>query len=1071
MKDSPTVEAALRSRHEVKVLPRLLADWNMNRYIGVTADNIPSEDTDANDNEYFPIESIVEPIRPTKGIVKARIGESAVSDDYESEWRPRFYVASVDDKYKYWTSPGKSDANGNISRVAPHILYDEDVEVNKIVIKLENTWATPSDYNVQVTTDGGSTWTAAATTPVIRNDGQIILYWNGAGWSSTRPDDLSAMRTINGVRLNVTSLSGGIKNNGQPTRYRMKRHNAIGYDTYDTNGANAHFSLIEISARREVDLTDRLISVDDTFDMSDVSNLYPIGTLTSNVGTVNLWNGDELLNRDNAASPLYRFLDANVELNLDYVYDIDGVDRYVQQFKMYSGPWGGQSSDTVSVELADYSKFFQETTPLPAMWENLAVPEIIWRLCDSVGFVDYSNDVDDRVANHTIPVFWVNGEQTMWEVLNDLAIATQTAIYFDNHGILQVKTREAAFDDAKEPVWTLRGQKNGTELADIIEMQQTAQFETNHVTVTYQTTKWSSYNNGQPALQVVWEPEDENVVLRASALTATLERGDAFMRISADDVELWPFEGLVNIQGELIRYSGKRYIYYTGPNGGQRNFALVTSDAERKKYRRLTPDGYKHKNHYTGALWITERGVWNSEPKRHPVNAEGYSVRHIVDGTRRTGVFGFQHNKSESKVTLKPGKRFKDYKDVLYVTRGAPDDTGFFYYGTRFNFVKEKGLSDQIAGMYIHANSLQEDGYYFEFKPTTKIDAKMRGMRHELLVYSRKNGEHKRIGPAKGIPLAIAENVEYDLDIFISTSHEVSVFVNGRHVLSDVFPGAWQNAKNGRFGFFMKGKTKVQYEYLYAVARDENQPEDDSAFLDRVRGEFRSGQWDREWVYQWRKAGRRKRKGSTKNRSRWNRMFMDEFGPLVHEIREYNVAFDPNPILHSRLYMTNDWSTICTEYRADAFGASFVIANTDRKNAVVHGEERATYAGTSKEIQHTLTVLGRPLIIAEGESVVAKNEEQILARGQIEAELTSQWIQSKAMAKDISNWIKNHWGEGAEQQTATVFGNPLIEVGDVVAVDFQRKHMSPETHKYFVTGVSTSFDHGITTTLTLRRVV
>mgnify|MGYP006194114797 CR=1 FL=1 len=74
------------------------------------------------------------------------------------------------------------------------------------------------------------------------------------------------------------------------------------------------------------------------------------------------------------------------------------------------------------------------------------------------------------------------------------------------------------------------------------------------------------------------------------------------------------------------------------------------------------------------------------------------------------------------------------------------------------------------------------------------------------------------------------------------------------------------------------------------------------------------------------------------------------------------------------------------------------------------------------------------------------------------------------MAEDIATWIAGHWSAGIDEATMPIFGNPLIEIGDIVIVDFEREHMYPETHKYFVTSTNTNFESGISTTLTLRRV-
>lgn len=1068
MKSANTnLRTALLESHAVTAVPRLVAEWNMNRYFGLTIDNTPAEDTDGYDIELFPIESIVKPERPTKGINKARINQSFISDDYVTNWQPRFYIADAEDYYKYWTSPQPSTATGTLSNCRPHVIYDEPVTVNKIVIGLENSWASPNAFTIETTTDA-VTWTAVPAANISAGweaSGQIILYWSGTAWSSTVPATLDATTAIRGVRMTVTSLKGGFRKNGSATTYTQ------GGTTFTTDGKNAHFNLIEISARRESDLTSYLIDVDDTFDMSEVSNLYPIGTLTSNVGGVRLWNADNTFNRENTASPFYRLLEPNVQLTLDYVYTVAGSKYTVRQFRMYTdGPWSGQGTEVASVGLTDFSKFFQETTPSPSLWENLTVPEIIWRLCDSVGFVNYKIDQrDDRVTQFKIPVFWVSGEESLWEVFDELAKASQTAIYFDGNGVLQVRTREFAFDDVAASDWTLRGRAVGSNLSNIISLEPGIEQEANHVKVTYQTTKWADYQNGQPALQVLWEPEGTET-LRATPLVRTLGTSDTYLWISPGDVNFWPYTGLVNIQGELIRYDGKQYVYYT--TGNVRNVVVVNSEDEKKKFADKTPESLAYKNHFIGSLKISERGVWNSENRLHDVEASGYSVRHVVGGVRRTGVAGFRHLRNESKVQLASGPLFKSENDLLIATRGQAVDSGYYHYGTKFSFVRESGRVDQRAGITIHnQGNANEDAYYIEITPSNMIDGADRAVRHELIFYTRTGGINRKMGPnnGKGVPVAIAEGIEYELDITymsITGGHRIQVWLNGRIMMTvDVLSNT--NAFNGRFGIFTRGRTKAEFEYLYAIRRQESQPADDFSFLDRVDRGYVGGQWDREWVYRWRTSTRRTRRGSTKVRSKFNQQFFDEFGPIVHEVREYDVKFDPAPVLNSRLYSSNDWSTACIEYRANPFGAEFIVANTSRHNAVVNGDDNIIFRNDSP-ISQVLNVIGRALNISEADEVVAESASQIAKRGKVETELTSPWIQSKAMAETLAKWIRRNFGYGNENLSASVFGNPLIEVGDVVDIDYPAKGYNGE--KFFVTAVSTSFSNGIETKLSLRRV-
>ena len=1079
---------AIRGDHTLYAQPELIVEWNLNRYHGVTASNEPDHEEYDFDVERFPIESIIEGNRPTKGVIKARINESSISNNYGADTQSaRFYISDTDDIYKYWCSPYPANPDGSVptwasspaaitgnttSTIKPQIVYDGPVNTNKIVIGFENTWASPENFIVYAQVDNA--WVAIATNPTIQNDGRVVLYHTGAGWATgTSLPANATLTTITGIRVVVTTLGPGRLRDGSITTYKVPTATGNGYREVATGGGNTYFNLIEISARREENLTPYLISVDDTFDIGEDSPITPIGIISSNIASVTLSNLDERFNTLKF-SAYQGLLDANAEFRLSYVYytdiDMDTEIGRVQQFKMYSeGPWDGIRGLEINVKLRDASKYLQEVKPLPTMYENLPVEQIIWRICDQVGFVDYEVSAPTTAVPTTVPYWWTDGEKTAWELFNDLAVGTQTAVFFDGEGLLQIKNREAAFDATKAPTWHLWGSGNlpaGT-LTDIENLSQVNEAQSNKITITYQTTDISEWNNGHPKLDVVWEPED-TVTLRSAELTKNIIGTSAHITMSSKQAAVWPYEGVVNIEGELIRYDGKQYAYYTN---GTKNLVLIHDHDEYKLYSNKGNVVERYKNHFTGRLRIVERGCWNSEPRDHYVDTVGYSVRSLRDGVRRVGVAGFKHNKNWSTVSLKTNPTRYDWNDYLIATRGASDDQGWNFMGTRMKFVRP-GRTHQTGGIVFGNSGTDESGYYLDIKATNKISVKERGSRNEIMLMKKNaDGTNKRLN-GKGAKAAVVEDTWFDIDMsffVVDGNHKIKVWYNGRLVIEEVISGTNRAAFNGRFGMFAKGDTHAEYEYLYAINRPDEDPADDVSFFDIVEGGYRSAQWDREWVYRWRTRTRRTRKGSGQERSRFNKMFMDEFGPIIHEIREFDVKFEPAPVVDSRLFLTNTSAAVVTEYRGNPFGGSFVVANTSRSNAVLNGEDTIFAPGSGDSVNQILAVIGRVVTQQEAKEKVVEDTEMIRRHGVIETEISSPWIQSEGAANRLARWIKNHWSVGATQLEVTAFGNPLIELTDVVQVTHADRNLNGE--KYYVTGISTSFKNGIQTTMTLRKVV
>lgn len=1057
MKTNDIVSAAVRYDHSVYALPKLRAEWNWNRYVGVVATNNPDEMDAGFDPELFPIESIVEPIRPnSKGINKAMVNYGIIADNYENAVTPRFYTSSEDDKYKYWVSPY---ASAPISGANPQIVYERGVWTNKIIVTFENTWASPGNYVIQTTQNRGASWTTVANSPAIAANGRVTLWWSGSAWQTNEPTDISQRVEISGIRVSCTSLTSGRDLNNNVTVARLSNGQVV-----STTGEGSFLSVIEIGARLVMDLTDRVINAGSTFDGGEADMVTPVGTITSNVGNVTLWDAEGDFS-DEPVNTFYKGLsEPNVEMNLSWVYTRNNTKTEVQEFSMFVDDWQTNEDGTVSVVMSDASKYLKETKPLACKYENVTLNQIVYRLCDSIGFTNYVLFDNPLTIDYKVPVFWTDGEKTLWEILDELAIATQSLIYFDAWGRLRVKTREDAFNSARTPVWNLRSYQSGTELTDIKEMTQDGEYNANLIKVIYKSAKWADDNNGFVEFSTVWEPDGDTVV-RSTPLLNNLGANDTVLHLPPDQAATWPYESMVSIEGELIKYKGKQFKYW---KDGQWLTRDIMDQSDFDKSNSYAPVSIRHLNHFTGRFTIVERGVWNTNvPAVHGVEASGYEVKRVGPNDIVFSHAGFHHHKQWSIVTMNSGGNLNGPQDFMIAT--ATQGTPWKHMGTKL-FFEGGTLVDQRAGIVFNQTT-HRDGYYVELCPSRTIGPTERKTRNEITLYAVNGGVVRAPLNGKGARAAIAENIWYSVDVYFDpNSHRVSVWLDGKRVINEVVPGGQQITPNGKFGMFIRGRTSCEFEYLYGVAKGSYvEPGTDYSSFHRLAGYDMGRAFNIDWVYK-RMPGKKKRKKKTRNPSYIkNEQYMDEFGPFVHEVREFDVKFDPAPVQHSKVYSTNDWGAYVLDYRGNSFGAKFFIANVDREHAVLNGEDKLLFAGTDAAINQQLLVYGRALVFGEQEEVVVKNEAQIKARGEIVSEISSDWIQTEAAAKAVGEWIKNHWSQGADELSVSIFGNPLYEVGDVVTMDYPRYNMKPATHKYFVVGINNSFDSGLNTTLTLRR--
>jgi hypothetical protein len=1029
---------------------RVIAEWNHNRYSPLTVDNWGRpEATYAHDLDLFPISSIAEPRRPTKGLHKAKVNEGVISDGIgDAPGNVRSYISSPDSLYKYWTSPEQSDGATTLANCSPYVLYTNSVVANKIYICFENSWATPDAFTVQTTIDG-TNWVTVATNPAIDSKGRVQLWRNsGNAWTTTK-DLGNPLGTLRGIRVNVTSL----------------------------NKTSAHLNLIELGLRLEQDLSAFAIDYTVENELSDPDTITPMGIVSSNVGSVTLSNIDGRFNTEGDATiadgtpHLYKgLIDENTKFTIEAGFkttEFGGSGfEYVTLGTMFSENWGGDD-EQVSVPLKDESKFLQEINPLPMLMENVTIGKAIWKILDSVGFNNYTYD---KAADEgsVIPYFWTDPEQSVWDNIQALCRATQTAVYFDEFGVLKIKTRAAAFDTTKAVDWTLDGTVNGTKQPDIVELSVGDSFEANNVKITYTPTQLSEDELKRPISEIVWQAEDD-VVLRASALHTDMNNTQLHMWIDPDDVAVWPYEGQINLRGELINYSGKGYRYYT--NATTTVFKVIKSNDEKVKLdQELSDPNHAYRNYFTGYLLLTERGVDNTNAIAHDTTIQPWltmGARYgLAGGAQALWNGGLIHRRDESILRMQ-AKSTATTAHWYTAQRGAEFDASNTYFGTRIKFPSTPKGTEQSAGLFFWGNNSYNVMYAVDITSTARMEVNgRRNVGDEVRVLKRNGSTVTQLG-GRGYPHIIGFDQWIDVDVIISGT-TISVSINGVRVLNAT--DASPLTSTGRCGLYVRGYTVADFEYFYAASNlaQHDSELDNQSYLDIIKGGYYSNQFYKDSVYQVRTAKRRRGKKTITYKQKYASRFFDEFGILVHEIRKLDVKFEKFPVIWSSPLITNDQQVVLDEYISTPFGARFIIANAARWNSIVNGQDTITY-GDDNSVDQRLLITGRTIQRAEPKVYEVKNEAAIRARGVIPLEFESDWIQTEAAAKALGDWIVTNWAEPADSVEVEVHGNPLFQLGDLVSVNYALKDMTAATHKYFVIGVRQDWEDGPGTNLTLRR--
>lgn len=659
-----------------------------------------------------------------------------------------------------------------IAGVGPRAVYDRPVLANKIVIGVDysvdekagpyTSYANmPSDTEVRVYADRGDglfTWQRVATDPEIDDDGKITLYFNGESWGDQR-NDMAATR-IMGVQYVVHAMK--------------------------TRGSRVN--IMEISARRTYDVSEFFMNYSIDSEVSDDSFVLPFGTVNSNNGKMTLSNHDGRFNPDNryllnsekdaggsvftdVENPFYQMLNESVQVTIDTATFLPGqTDR--EYVRMATGMTEAGISPgaemQVDIQFYDDAKTLGKIFPNQAFYsgESMSVIQVLYMLLDCIGFTSVRfSDEDEHFASH-LKYFWVKGDdKSVWEIIQDVCRASQTVAFFDEYNVLNFKSLKGIYESAlaNPPAQVFTKEDLPDVHANIISSSIDDNVTVNRVSVNYRETSEREKTPSEVApMEAVWEPEGTEV-LRGQYLITDLNAkkvgqsgATLFLSFPSGTTKTWPFSGMVQVEGELIRYEGKQYKYFR-PDGTWTTTTVKTED-ERKEVDKKSGDLFE-KNTYTGRLKITERGAEDTEVVEHKRSQLTDFIRRyrVGQGTPRNNFnTGISVKNSRLYINAVPNPKSASRTTV---TTGSTLDYRPHHIGTQLNITR-----NGHAGICFLLNNPGDDGVYVEVSTTNAIES-MGRPRGELHIFVVKNGLVRNYG--QGVDVPISRNKDYTLDVTV----------------------------------------------------------------------------------------------------------------------------------------------------------------------------------------------------------------------------------------------------------------------------------------------------------------
>ena len=275
------------------------------------------------------------------------------------------------------------------------------------------------------------------------NDMGEYHIWNGTDYTIIKPkygwyvQDETVDRLTNFV-TDATSPSTFTRTLDGKSQYREFEYiSGIRVVVETMNVKDSTFDLIEISPRLVMNISDKTLDYSINKSASDLGlSGLPVGQLVASNGTVNIFDYDQAFNENNPSSIISKYINRHIQFKFyEVIVDVDGWDYWVPIKTLYSDsfPKADIENKKISIVLRDLYWYLESITAPQILMTEVSVSSAVSLLLDYIGFSNYTFKRVENEKEIIIPYFFVGPDKSVAEILEDLAVSTQTAMFFDEY--------------------------------------------------------------------------------------------------------------------------------------------------------------------------------------------------------------------------------------------------------------------------------------------------------------------------------------------------------------------------------------------------------------------------------------------------------------------------------------------------------------------------------------------------------------------------------------------------------------------------------------------------------------
>ena len=373
----------------------------------------------------------------------------------------------------------------------------------------------------------------------------------------------------------------------------------------------------------------------------------------------------------------------------------------------------------------------------------------------------------------------------------------------------------------------------------------------------------------------------------------------------------------------------------------------------------------------------------------------------------------------------------------------------YYSFGTTVLLDSTIDIPNQIGGMGFFVSNLGTTGYFI------RIQASSAGYsstgQQDVSIFKVLNGDlipivdsqKTDITTLAGITAGQAYKVDVKIKVTNGVKNEITIYVNGFQIAAtdSVNPLPRTNTVA-----MYAGTGTVNFDYIYGMAVSQKEYES-STLYNTYSGQFSDNHI--EFLFGDKFFDNTTLANLVKGRT-------EEFGTVGRELKQFKFKFPDRPSFPIAPTTGISSNIKIMGSRLTSFGAEAYVLNNSGFSVPLSDDTAATFM-----------VYGYS--ISKSGELQYDNFDKNLYASEEPVIFNTRWLQNESDVKRLADWLKTQWAKKQSLIELNIFGHPLIQVGDVVTIDYPYYNLTT-SQKFLVLSVNNNYNGGLDTTITCRTI-